>query len=98
MKKLGDGDQQRLEPLPRRGPNAARPRPGMVTRHRRHRRRDLGQQHDGVAVLVKADGSAGAIDRSAPVWTVKVGRLGAPGESLPAPATVNVATAWFASD
>jgi hypothetical protein len=52
----------------------------------------------GVAVLVKADGSADAIDRSAPVWTVKVGRLGAPGESLPAPTTVSVATAWFASN
>ncbi len=49
-------------------------------------------------MLVKADGSAGAIDRSAPVWTVKVGRLGAPGESLPAPVTVNVVTAWFAGN
>lgn len=48
-------------------------------------------------VLVKPD-AADAIDRSAPVWTVKVGKLGAPTESLPPPDTVEVVTAWFASD
>ena len=49
-----------------------------------------------VAVLVAMHGPGDAIDRSAPVWTVKLGKLGQ-GE-LPPPVTVNVATAWFASN
>jgi hypothetical protein len=40
--------------------------------------------------------NASAIDRSAPVWTVKVGVLGTPGTPLPPPQTRNVTTAWLA--
>jgi hypothetical protein len=52
----------------------------------------------GVAVLVQLHGPADPIDRSSQVWTIKLGKLGAPGESLPPPVTVGVATAWFAGN
>jgi hypothetical protein len=51
-----------------------------------------------VAVLVQQDGLGGPIDRSSPVWTVKLGKLGPPGAALPPPVTVKVVTAWFAGD
>lgn len=38
-----------------------------------------------------------AIDRSRPVWTVKVGQLGAGEAHMPPPQTRAVVTAWFAS-
>ena len=50
-----------------------------------------------VVVLVQQHGNTDPVDRSAPVWTVKVGRLGPPGQPLPPPTTVNVVTAWFAA-
>jgi hypothetical protein len=38
------------------------------------------------------------IDRSGPVWTVKVGQLGAPDDHFPPPQAHAVASAWFAGD
>jgi len=49
------------------------------------------------AVLCPENQAAGpCIDRSAPVWAVKVGRLGGPTTPLPPPQTRAVTTAWFA--
>jgi hypothetical protein len=51
------------------------------------------------AVLCPASRAAGpCIDRSAPVWTVKVGQLGAPTTPQPPPQTHAVTTAWVAGD
>jgi hypothetical protein len=49
-----------------------------------------------LTVLVKADQEV--IDRSAPMWTVKVGELGAANPHFPPPETRPVTTAWFAGD
>jgi hypothetical protein len=50
-----------------------------------------------LAVLwLPSQGAGTCIDRSGPVWTVKVGKLGAPTTRLPAPQTHTVTTAWFA--
>jgi len=50
-----------------------------------------------LAVLwLPSQGAGTCIDRSGPVWTVKVGRLGAPTAQLPPPQTRAVGTAWFA--
>lgn len=51
-----------------------------------------------VAVLWLPDQGAGTcIDRSGPVWTVKVGPLGAPGDDrFPPPQTRAVTAVWFA--
>ena len=50
-----------------------------------------------LAVLGVPGQDAGTyIDRSAPVWTVKVGQLGAPGTPLPPPQTRAVTEVWFA--
>jgi hypothetical protein len=38
------------------------------------------------------------VDRSGPVWTVKVGQLGAPNAHFPPPQVHAVASAWFAGD
>ncbi len=38
------------------------------------------------------------VDRSGPVWRVKVGQLGAPDTHFPPPQTHAVASAWFAGD
>ncbi len=49
-----------------------------------------------VPITVKAGESA--IDRSQPLWTVKVGSLGASDAHFPPPQTRTVTTAWFAGD
>ncbi|VAZ95977.1 hypothetical protein [Mycobacterium pseudokansasii] len=52
-----------------------------------------------LAVLwLPSQGAGTCVDRSAPVWTVRVGRLGTPGEHFPPPQTRAVATAWFAGN
>ncbi|ETZ99429.1 hypothetical protein I547_5753 [Mycobacterium kansasii 824] len=52
-----------------------------------------------LAVLwLPSQGAGTCIDRSAPLWTVKVGQLGTPGEHFPPPQTRAVATAWFAGN
>lgn len=52
-----------------------------------------------LAVLVlPSQGATSAIDRSMPVWTVKVGQLGTPTAQFPPPQTHTVTTAWFAGD
>jgi hypothetical protein len=49
------------------------------------------------AVLwLPSQGEGTGIDRSKPVWTVKVGQLGAPDAVLPPPQTRAVTTAWLA--
>jgi hypothetical protein len=49
------------------------------------------------AVLwLPSQGEGTCIDRSGPVWTVKLGQLGAPGAALPPPQTRAVTEAWFA--
>ena len=51
----------------------------------------------GLAVLwLPSQGPGTCIDRAGPVWTVKVGELGAPGTPFPPPQTRAVTTAWFA--
>ena len=50
------------------------------------------------AVLCPEKQGGPCIDRSAPVWTVKVGRLGGQITPLPPPETHAVTTAWFAGD
>ena len=50
------------------------------------------------AVLCPEKQGGPCIDRSAPVWTVKVGRLGGQTTPLPPPETHAVTTAWFAGD
>jgi hypothetical protein len=59
-----------------------------------------GDSSVNLAVLwLPSQGAAGtSIDRSAPVWTVKVGQLGAPATPLPPPQTRAVTTVWFAGD
>jgi hypothetical protein len=51
-----------------------------------------------LAVLVPSqpDALAAAIDRAQPMWTVKVGALGAGNPHLPAPQSHTVKTAWYA--
>jgi hypothetical protein len=50
-----------------------------------------------LAVLwLPSEGPGTCIDRAGPVWTVKVGQLGAPSTHLPPPQTRAVTTAWFA--
>lgn len=56
-----------------------------------------GDAHTNLAVLwLPSQGAGTCIDRSSPVWTVKVGQLGAPDVVLPPPATRAVTTAWLA--
>jgi hypothetical protein len=50
------------------------------------------------AVLCPENQGGPCIDRSAPVWTVKVGRLGGQTTPLPPPQTHAVTSAWFAGD
>jgi hypothetical protein len=47
-------------------------------------------------VLIPGDDGTHFVDRSTPTWTVHVGDLGDPGQTLPAPRTVDVVTAYFA--
>lgn len=49
-----------------------------------------------VLVSLVPDGAASPIDRSAPLWTVKVGALGSGEPHLPPPQTHAVTTAWYA--
>jgi len=50
-----------------------------------------------LAVLwLPSEGAGTCIDRSGPVWTVKVGQLGSPTNQFPPPQTRAVTTAWFA--
>jgi hypothetical protein len=58
-----------------------------------------GGPHSSLAVLwLPSQGAGTCIDRSAPVWTVKVGQLSTPETSLPPPQTRAVTTVWFAGD
>jgi hypothetical protein len=45
-----------------------------------------------------SQGAGSCIDRSTPVWTVKVGQLGAANPHFPPPETRAVTTVWFAGD
>jgi hypothetical protein len=49
-----------------------------------------------VLVAVSPTGGESPIDRSQPLWTVKVGALGSGAAHLPPPQTRAVSTAWFA--
>jgi hypothetical protein len=50
-------------------------------------------------VLIEPDQDlVSAIDRSPPVWTVRVGALGPRGASFEAPRRITVTTAWFAGN
>ena len=51
---------------------------------------------DPAVLWLPSQGAGTCIDRSSAVWTVKVGRLGAPDAVLPPPATRAVTAAWFA--
>lgn len=51
---------------------------------------------DPAVLWMPSQGAGTCIDRSSPAWTVKVGRLGAPGAVLPPPATRAVTSAWLA--
>ncbi|ORB82663.1 hypothetical protein B1987_00950 [Mycobacterium kansasii] len=56
-----------------------------------------GASNSNLAVLwLPSQGAGTCVDRSAPVWTVRVGQLGTPGQHFPPPQTHAVATAWFA--
>lgn len=55
-----------------------------------------GCQSPALTVLVQPGQQV--IDRSAPMWTVKVGELGAADPHFPPPQTRTVTTAWFAGD
>jgi hypothetical protein len=58
-----------------------------------------GPADSNLAVLVMPNqGVTSAIDRSMPVWTVKVGQLGSATADFPPPQTQTVTTAWFAGD
>ncbi|HEY7054438.1 MAG TPA: hypothetical protein VH496_20215 [Mycobacterium sp.] len=52
-----------------------------------------------LAVLwLPSQGPGSCIDRSTPVWTVKVGQLGSPADNFGPPQTRKVASAWFAGN
>jgi hypothetical protein len=53
-------------------------------------------ENPAVLVAVRSQGGESAIDRSQPLWTVKVGALGSGDAHLPPPQTRTVTTAWFA--
>lgn len=58
-----------------------------------------GAAGENLAVLaIPSQGATSAIDRSMPLWTVKVGQLGNPAEHFPPPQAQTVTTAWFAGD
>jgi hypothetical protein len=58
-----------------------------------------GAANSNLAVLVlPSQGATAAIDRSMPVWTVKVGQLGSPTADFRPPQTHTVTTAWLAGD
>ena len=53
-------------------------------------------ESDFAVLWLPSQGPGSCIDRSTPVWTVKVGQLGSPGEHFPPPQNRAVTTAWFA--
>ncbi|OBJ00005.1 hypothetical protein [Mycobacterium sp. 1465703.0] len=55
-----------------------------------------GAGSDLAVLWLPSQGAGSCIDRSAPAWTVKVGRLGAPDAALPPPQTRAVTAAWLA--
>lgn len=58
-----------------------------------------GAVNSNLAVLaLPSQGATSTIDRSMPVWTVRVGQLGTPTAQLPPPQIHTVTTAWFAGD
>jgi hypothetical protein len=58
-----------------------------------------GADNANLAVLVlPSQGATAGIDRSQPLWTVKIGQLGSPTADFPPPQTHTVTTAWFAGD
>jgi hypothetical protein len=58
-----------------------------------------GAANSNLAVLVlPSQGATATIERSTPVWTVKIGQLGSPTADFPPPQTHAVTTAWFAGD
>ncbi|MGH3596262.1 MAG: hypothetical protein ACRDUT_09910 [Mycobacterium sp.] len=58
-----------------------------------------GPARSNLAVLVMPSQFArSAIDRSMPLWTVKIGQLGSATANFPPPQTHTVTTAWFAGD
>jgi hypothetical protein len=60
---------------------------------------ECGDPSANLAVLwLPSQGVGTCIDRSAPVWTVKVGELGTPTTHFPPPQTRAVTTAWFAGN
>ncbi len=57
-----------------------------------------GPGSDLAVLWLPSQGAGTCIDRSGPVWTVKVGRVGAPVGQFPAPQTRAVSTAWLAGN
>lgn len=58
-----------------------------------------GDPGSNLAVLwLPSAGPGTCFDRSAPLWTVKLGQLGTPTDQFPPPQTRGVATAWFAGN
>jgi hypothetical protein len=50
---------------------------------------------DTAVLWLASEGPGTCVDRSTPLWTVKIGELGAPTEHFPPPQTHTVTTAWF---
>ncbi len=58
-----------------------------------------GDPGENLAVLwLPSQGAGTCIDRSSPVWTVKVGQLGTPTTHFPPPQTRMVGVVWFAGN
>jgi len=58
-----------------------------------------GKQSWSLGVLIPpGQDQASAIDRSQPLWTVKVGQLGPPTTGYDSPRRHTVSTAWFAGN
>jgi hypothetical protein len=58
-----------------------------------------GAENPNLAVLwLPSQGPGSCVDRSSPLWTIKVGELGAPSTHFPPPETRTVTTAWFVGD
>ncbi len=55
-----------------------------------------GSELESCDPLASSQGAGSCIDRASPLWTVKVGELGSPGEHFAPPETRGVTTAWFA--
>jgi hypothetical protein len=58
-----------------------------------------GDAGSNLAVLwLPSQGPGTCVDRSTPLWTVKVGALGSPSDQFPPPQSKGVTTAWFAGN